>query len=75
MKGHLEDDTKFIIDEKPYVPINTAHSGKFQSDLKEDLEERRQKLRLLPHHPYPNPSPLKHHHTFLIESQLRQSPK
>lgn len=72
MKGHLEEESQFIIDEKPYIPINTAHSGRFQSSLKEDLEQRKQKLRLLPHQPYPNPNPLRSHDTFLAESQFRQ---
>ena len=53
------------------MPINTAHSGKFQSSLKEDIEERRQKLRFLPHQPYPNPNQIRPS-DMLYESQFGQ---
>ena len=59
MKGPFGKQPQINLDEKPYVPITTGHSGKFQHSLKEDIQDRRQKLRLLPHQPYPNPNQIK----------------
>ncbi len=72
MKGYLEDESQPPIDEKIFVPISTLHSGRFQSSIREDMEERKMKLRLLPHQPYPNPNQIKAHDTFLFDSSLKQ---
>lgn len=47
------------ITDKPYIPIATGHSGRFENSLKEDIEDRKQKLRYLPMHPYPNKNVVK----------------